>query len=51
MENPEVEDGEEGSSALYELTQSCYKRAQVHAALGDVENQNLDLAESLKYAE
>ena len=35
----------------YELTQSYYQRAQVYAALGDVENQNLDLAESLKYAE
>ena len=35
----------------YELTQSYYQRAQVYAALGDTENQNLDLAESLKYAE
>ena len=35
----------------YELTQSYYQRAQVYAALGDVENQNLDLTESLKTAE
>ena len=35
----------------YELTQSYYQRAQVYAALGDTENQNLDLTESLKYAE
>ena len=35
----------------YELTQSYYQRAQVYAALGDAENQNLDLAESLKYTE
>lgn len=34
----------------YELTQSYYERAQVYAALGDTENQNADLGESLKYA-
>ena len=35
----------------YELTQSYYQRAQIYAALGDTENQNKDLAESLKYSE
>lgn len=35
----------------YELTQSYYQRAQIYGALGDTENQNLDLAESLKYTE
>ena len=35
----------------YELAQSYYQRAQVYAALGDTENQNSDLQNSLKYAE
>ena len=35
----------------YELAQSYYQRAQVYAAKGDTENQNSDLANSLKYAE
>ncbi len=34
----------------YELAQSYYQRAQVYAALGDTENQNSDLQNSLKYA-
>ena len=35
----------------YELSQSYYQRAQVYAALGDTENQNSDLQNSLKAAE
>jgi len=35
----------------YELAQTYYQRAQVYAALGDTENQNSDLQNSLKYAE
>ncbi len=35
----------------YELAQSYYQRAQVYAALGDTENQNSDLQNSLKAAE
>ena len=34
----------------YELAQTYYQRAQVYAALGDTENQNSDLQNSLKYA-
>lgn len=34
----------------YELSQTYYQRAQVYAALGDVEKQNSDLRESLKNA-
>jgi len=35
----------------YELAQTYYQRAQVYAALGDTENQNSDLQNSLKYVE
>ena len=35
----------------YELAQTYYQRAQVYAALGDTENQNSDLQNSLKAAE
>ena len=35
----------------YELAQTYYQRAQVYAALGDTENQNSDLQNSLKVAE
>ena len=35
----------------YELAQTYYQRAQVYAALGDTENQNSDLQNSLKYSE
>ncbi len=35
----------------YETAQSYYQRAQVYAALGDTENQNSDLQNSLKLAE
>ncbi|MBE5808656.1 MAG: tetratricopeptide repeat protein [Clostridiales bacterium] len=34
----------------YELAQTYYQRAQVYAALGDTENQNSDLQNSLKVA-
>ena len=34
----------------YDLAQTYYQRAQVYAALGDTENQNSDLQNSLKYA-
>ena len=34
----------------YELAQTYYQRAQVYAALGDTENQNSDLHNSLNYA-
>ena len=34
----------------YELAQTYYQRAQVYATLGDTENQNSDLQNSLKYA-
>lgn len=33
----------------YELAQSYYQRAQVYAALGDTENRDKDLEDSLKY--
>ena len=35
----------------YELAQTYYQRAQVYAALGDTENQNSDLQNSLKAAQ
>ena len=35
----------------YELAQAYYQRAQVYAALGDTENQNSDLQNSLKAAQ